>query len=193
MIAQLYSLAENPQPPPPSWDLYTRALLVSKDRRHFVTPCLSVSSSGNIGRLRKRDNLLTEERGRGCIQLRESLFLYKSYTTLWGALCRLWYPVKKISSISWTFFNHVFLMLEKSIAQTGNLFARSRKDFSPQRCFPRNSRCRSSNNKALNALEEKICIKKCCVLCTCSMQRQACTCSSFKFSISKNAKLLKVR
>jgi hypothetical protein len=41
--AQLYSLGETPQPPPPPntphLDSYTRALLVSKDRRHlFVTP-----------------------------------------------------------------------------------------------------------------------------------------------------------
>ncbi len=41
--AQLYSLAETPQPPPPPppphWDSHTRALLVSKHRRHlFVTP-----------------------------------------------------------------------------------------------------------------------------------------------------------
>jgi hypothetical protein len=36
-----YSLAATLQPPPilPHWDSYTRALLVSKDRRHlFVTP-----------------------------------------------------------------------------------------------------------------------------------------------------------
>jgi hypothetical protein len=40
--AHLYSLAENRQPPPPHWDSYTRALLVSKDRRHlFVTFCPS--------------------------------------------------------------------------------------------------------------------------------------------------------
>ncbi len=43
--AQLYSLAETPQPPPPPipphWDSYTRALLVRKDRRHLcVTPLL---------------------------------------------------------------------------------------------------------------------------------------------------------
>jgi hypothetical protein len=40
--AQLYSLAETPQLPPlpPHRDSYTRALLVSKDRRHlFVSPC----------------------------------------------------------------------------------------------------------------------------------------------------------
>jgi hypothetical protein len=38
--AQLYSLAETP-PPPPHLGSYTRALLVSQDRRHlFVTPCL---------------------------------------------------------------------------------------------------------------------------------------------------------
>jgi len=38
--AQLYSLAETPQPPiPPHWDSNTRALLVRKDRRHIcVTP-----------------------------------------------------------------------------------------------------------------------------------------------------------
>ena len=38
--AQLYSLAETPQlPPSPHLDSYTRALLVSQDRRHlFVTP-----------------------------------------------------------------------------------------------------------------------------------------------------------
>jgi hypothetical protein len=38
--AQLYSLAETPQPPlPPHLGPYTRALLVSQDRRHlFVTP-----------------------------------------------------------------------------------------------------------------------------------------------------------
>jgi hypothetical protein len=38
--AQLYSLAENPAtPPPPHLGSYTRALLVSQDRRHlFVTP-----------------------------------------------------------------------------------------------------------------------------------------------------------
>ncbi len=39
--AQLYSLAETPQLPPPSphLDSYYEALLVSKDRRHlFVTP-----------------------------------------------------------------------------------------------------------------------------------------------------------
>ncbi len=38
--AQLYSLAETPQPlPPPHWSSYTRALLVSQDRRNlFVTP-----------------------------------------------------------------------------------------------------------------------------------------------------------
>ncbi len=44
--AQLYSLAEAPQPPPipPLWDSYTRALLVSKNRRHlFVTPCCTRS------------------------------------------------------------------------------------------------------------------------------------------------------
>ncbi len=38
--AQLYSLAEAPQPPPPHWDFYARALLVSQDRRHLVVaPC----------------------------------------------------------------------------------------------------------------------------------------------------------
>ncbi len=38
--ARLYSLAETPNPPPPALDSYTRALFVSKDRRHlFVTPC----------------------------------------------------------------------------------------------------------------------------------------------------------
>jgi hypothetical protein len=39
--AQLYSLAETPQSPPsPHLGSYTRALLVSQDRRHlFVTPC----------------------------------------------------------------------------------------------------------------------------------------------------------
>jgi hypothetical protein len=37
--AQLYSLAEAPQSPPPHWDSYTTALLVSKHRRQlFVTP-----------------------------------------------------------------------------------------------------------------------------------------------------------
>ena len=45
LCVQLYSLAENPQPPlppvPPHWGSYTRALLVSKDRGHvFVTPWL---------------------------------------------------------------------------------------------------------------------------------------------------------
>jgi hypothetical protein len=39
--AQLYSLAETPQPPPPlpphwDWDSYTRAQLVSKYRRHLL-------------------------------------------------------------------------------------------------------------------------------------------------------------
>ena len=41
--AQLYSLVETPQlpPSPRSWTRITRALLVSKDRRHlFVTPWL---------------------------------------------------------------------------------------------------------------------------------------------------------
>ncbi len=40
--AQLHLLAETPQPPPPlHLGSYTRALLVSQDRRHlFVTPCL---------------------------------------------------------------------------------------------------------------------------------------------------------
>ncbi len=45
---QLYSLAETPQLPPlpPHLGSYTRALLVSQDRRHlFVTP--GVRSSGN--------------------------------------------------------------------------------------------------------------------------------------------------
>ncbi len=42
--AQLYSLAETPQfPPPRTWTRITRALLVSQDRRHlFVTPWLVV-------------------------------------------------------------------------------------------------------------------------------------------------------
>ncbi len=44
--AQLYSVAETQQPPPPSPRIWTRirwALLVSKDRRHlFVTPCTVV-------------------------------------------------------------------------------------------------------------------------------------------------------
>jgi hypothetical protein len=43
-FAQLYSLAETPQPPtpiPPHLGSYARALLVVQDRRHlFVTPCL---------------------------------------------------------------------------------------------------------------------------------------------------------
>ncbi len=45
--AQLYSLAETPEllPIPPHWDSYTRALLVSKDRRHlFVTPRLPLTA-----------------------------------------------------------------------------------------------------------------------------------------------------
>jgi hypothetical protein len=49
--AQLYSFAETPQLPPipPHWDSYTRALLVSQDRRHlFVTPWTSRSDSSMI-------------------------------------------------------------------------------------------------------------------------------------------------
>ncbi len=40
--AHLYSMAETPQsPPPPHLGSYTRALLVSQDRRHlYVAPCL---------------------------------------------------------------------------------------------------------------------------------------------------------
>jgi hypothetical protein len=42
----LYSLAESPQLPlPPHLGSYTRALLVSQDRRHlFVTPCLQMTT-----------------------------------------------------------------------------------------------------------------------------------------------------
>ena len=44
--AQLYSLAETPQPHPipPHWDSYARALSVSKDRHLFVTPCFHSSA-----------------------------------------------------------------------------------------------------------------------------------------------------
>jgi hypothetical protein len=44
--AQLYSLAETPQLPPSPriWTRITKALLVSKDRRHlFVTPWIPVT------------------------------------------------------------------------------------------------------------------------------------------------------
>ncbi len=57
--AQQCSLAETPQlPPPPHLDSYTRALFVSKVRRHlFVTPCCKV--------IHRRLNTRQQEGGRG--------------------------------------------------------------------------------------------------------------------------------
>jgi hypothetical protein len=56
---------------------------------------ISTLDRGHTGRLRKRENLLTVERGDGsCAEkpnhTEESLVLYKSFNTLWMSLLPAW-------------------------------------------------------------------------------------------------------
>ncbi len=84
---QLYSLAETPQPPPIGTRI-TRALLVSKDRRHlFVTTCSSASVSGRCSHIQAAGGGGVEK------QLRRQQNTWASSYVLRTAVCFQWHRV----------------------------------------------------------------------------------------------------